>query len=473
MKSGQWKSLSMCAALLAVVAFMPLQQVKAHCGGCGSEKAHAKTAKAEKKSDYSSTKVSEKPGTIVEVASAAGSFNTLLAAAKAAGLAEALAGEGPLTVFAPTDEAFSKLPEGTVPALLNDLPKLRSILNYHVVPGKVMAADVVKVDAAKSLLGQQLPIDTTSGVNVAGANVIKADVKASNGVIHVVDRVMLPEADIVDVATEAGKFKTLLTAAKAAGLLDTLRGEGPLTVLAPTDEAFAALPKGTVEALVKDAPKLRSILKYHVIPGAVMSSTVVKLDDAKTVLGQKVSIEAKKNKVIINDAKVVKADITAANGVIHVINKVLLPEADILDVAKEANSFNTLLTAVKAAGLEDTLRSEGPFTVFAPTDAAFAKLPAGTIQSLLKDTGKLKSILTYHVVAGEHRAASLIGKDRVKTVNGEAFTIDTSDGVQINDANVVSTDIEAANGIIHVIDAVILPKQEVSQADSATENAGS
>ena len=129
---------------------------------------------------------------IVDTAVAAGSFNTLVAAVRAADLVEVLKSDGPFTVFAPTDEAFAKLPEGTVEALLADKEALIKVLTYHVVPGKVTAAEVAKIDSAKTVQGQSIRIDTSSGVKVNDANVIMADVMASNGVIHVIDAVILP-----------------------------------------------------------------------------------------------------------------------------------------------------------------------------------------------------------------------------------------------------------------------------------------
>lgn len=129
---------------------------------------------------------------IVDTAVAAGSFNTLVTAVKAAGLVETLKGAGPFTVFAPTDEAFAKLPKGTLEALLADKAKLTQVLTYHVVPGKVMAADVVKLTSAKTVQGQEVKISTEGGVKVDAANVVKTDIVTSNGVIHVIDSVILP-----------------------------------------------------------------------------------------------------------------------------------------------------------------------------------------------------------------------------------------------------------------------------------------
>ena len=131
---------------------------------------------------------------------------------------------------------------------------------------------------------------------------------------------------------------------------------------------------------------------------------------------------------------------------------------DIVDTAVEAGSFSTLVAAVQAAGLVDTLKGEGPFTVFAPTDEAFAKLPPGTLDSLLQDREALTKVLTYHVVPGRVMAADVVNLTSAETVQGQSIRIDTSSGVKVDDANVVKTDIVTSNGVIHVIDSVILPR---------------
>lgn len=131
---------------------------------------------------------------------------------------------------------------------------------------------------------------------------------------------------------------------------------------------------------------------------------------------------------------------------------------DIVDTAVAAGSFSTLVTAVQAAGLVEVLKGDGPFTVFAPTDEAFAKLPKGTLDSLLKDKDALTKVLTYHVVPGEVRAADVLQLASAKTVQGQSISIDTTSGVKVDNANVIQTDISASNGVIHVIDTVILPQ---------------
>ncbi|MEM8904610.1 MAG: fasciclin domain-containing protein [Actinomycetota bacterium] len=308
-------------------------------------------------------------GNIVEVATAAGDFSTLVAAVDAAGLVETLSGEGPFTVFAPTDDAFAALPEGLVEALLEDTETLGAILTYHVVAGEVLAADVVELTEAETVNGESVAITVTDdgGVMVDDANVVQTDIGATNGVIHVIDAVIIPEgvvlpdhggddmeemdeemsdeemtdeemtddteaADagpgtIVDVAAAAGSFETLLAAAEAAGLVDTLTGEGPLTVFAPTDDAFAALPEGTVEGLLEDPETLASILTLHVVAGAVPAADVVGLTEAATVNGEVLPVVVDGDTVMIGTATVVQTDIEASNGIIHVIDSVLLPSS--------------------------------------------------------------------------------------------------------------------------------------------------
>lgn len=131
--------------------------------------------------------------------------------------------------------------------------------------------------------------------------------------------------------------------------------------------------------------------------------------------------------------------------------------ADIVDTAVNAGSFDTLVAAVKAAGLVDNLKGPGPFTVFAPTNDAFAKLPEGTVDSLLNDIPQLTKILTYHVVSSKVMSSDMVGLDSVATVEGSSLSIDASSGVKVNDATVVTPDVEADNGVIHVIDSVLIP----------------
>ncbi len=301
---------------------------------------------------------------------------------------------------------------------------------------------------------------------MAAMGVVQGSVSAANA----------SEKDIVTTAVEAGSFKTLAAALKAGGLVETLQGKGPFTVFAPTDDAFAKLPPGTVETLLKPENKgqLVSVLTYHVVAGKVAAAQVVKLDAAATVNGQRVNIKVEDGKVRVDQAIVVKADIHCTNGIIHVIDQVILPSSDnIPATADKAGTFKTLLVAAKAAGLVEVLSGDKPLTVFAPTDDAFAKLPAGTVESLLKPENKekLAEILRFHVVPGRVFSKDVLSKKQLKTVQGGMLTAAMKNGAaKINGAGLVATDIDAANGVIHVIDSVMLPPATPVKAAAAHEH---
>ena len=270
--------------------------------------------------------------------------------------------------------------------------------------------------------------------------------------------------DIVDTAVGAGSFNTLAAALKAGELVDALKGDGPFTVFAPTDAAFAALPEGTVANLLKPENRgtLQAILTYHVVAGEVPAEKVVDLSNATTLNGQRVDIKVTDNGVMIDGATVTTTDIRCSNGIIHVIDSVILPSTnDIVATAVEAGQFNTLAAALKAAGLVEALRGEGPFTVFAPTDAAFDALPEGTVANLLKPENReqLGAVLKFHVVPGRVYSEAAAAGAHVKTLQGSQLETGTRDGgVFVGSAKVVKADIETSNGVIHVIDSVLLPE---------------
>jgi uncharacterized surface protein with fasciclin (FAS1) repeats len=309
------------------------------------------------------------------------------------------------------------------------------------------------------------------------SQVVTTDIEASNGIIHVIDAVLIPPeiseptGNIVETAVAAGDFTTLVTAVQAAGLDTALADpDATYTVFAPTDAAFEALGSETINGLLADVDALTNVLLYHVVNGAAVDSIT-----ATSLLGQTVEmfnedttvIDIRDGELFINDSKVITKDIGTTNGIIHVIDAVLLPPADepvgtITDVAVADGRFTTLVAALQATGLDSVLADEtATYTVFAPTDDAFAALGQETIDGLLADTDTLSDILLYHVLADQavdaETALTLDGSS-VEMANGDSVTL-TVDGDRlfINEAEVIITDVTAANGIIHVIDAVLTP----------------
>jgi uncharacterized surface protein with fasciclin (FAS1) repeats len=269
------------------------------------------------------------------------------------------------------------------------------------------------------------------------------------------------EGTIVQVAQEAGSFSTLLAALDAANLTSALEGMGPFTVFAPTDDAFAQIDPDVLNDLIADPDLLARVLTYHVVPGEFTSTDVAGLSSAPTLNGKDVSLSFDGTTVMVDDASVIQANVEASNGIIHVIDQVLVPEpiADIVQTADGAGIFNTLLAAVEAAGLTATLKGDGPFTVFAPTDDAFAAIDPDALNALLADPPALAAILTYHVVPGALEAADVLASTSLSTVNGAdaAISLDGDGKPRIDDAIIIQTDIGARNGIVHIIDRVIFP----------------
>jgi uncharacterized surface protein with fasciclin (FAS1) repeats len=265
--------------------------------------------------------------------------------------------------------------------------------------------------------------------------------------------------DIVDTAKANGSFATLVTALTAANLADTLKGTGPFTVFAPTDAAFNALPSGLLNSLLANTTALTQVLTYHVVSGKLMASDVTMRTSVTTLQGGSLPITTTGGQVKIGIATITQTDIECSNGVIHVIDTVLVPNK-IMNIVQTAQyyGFSTLVTAIQAANLVSTLEGTGPFTVFAPTNTAFAALPAGTLDALLADQSSLQAVLTYHVVSGYLLASDVVAETSLTTVQGQMLTITTAGGPKVNGANIIQTDIECTNGVIHAIDAVLLPQ---------------
>ncbi|NJB34972.1 fasciclin domain-containing protein [Croceivirga sp. JEA036] len=465
---------------------------------------------------------------LVEIVVESETLTVLEAAVIKADLVATLQSDGPFTVFAPTDDAFIALLEalGDDYNSLDDfdteeeIALLKDILLYHVVPAQVLAADLAAGTVGTALTDNSIEVIASGETFVIGdasdanANITGTDIMATNGVAHTIDKVLLPQAaidfvaslnmkNIVELAQETDDLSVLVDAlVKAnAGLVDTLSGEGPFTVFAPTNAAFVAL----LEALGDDYNSLDDfdteeevallvdILTYHVIAGTEAFSTDLTDGQMLTTVSEDMLTVNLTGGVFIADAtdmpaSVVTPDVDASNGVVHIIDKVLLPQAavdfvaslhtpNIPELAMSVDDLSLLVDALVQAdaGLVEALSGEGPFTVFAPTNAAFAALldSLGSEYNSLADfdtaeeKALLAKILTYHVVSGAAvTSGQLTNGQMVTTLQTETITIDLSAGVQLDDktdtnANVTGADNEASNGVVHIIDKVLLPQEVI------------
>ncbi len=268
-----------------------------------------------------------------------------------------------------------------------------------------------------------------------------------------------PEPSLVEVAAATPELSTLVAALQAGELDGTLGMEGPFTVFAPVNSAFGQLSEAQLDVLLapENRALLQKVLTYHVVAGEVYAAELTDGAEVTTVEGSTLRIDLS-GEPMVNGARIIGTDIVASNGVVHLINGVLTENLDIVDVAT-LNGFTTLLTAASAAGLVDALRGNGSgdgLTVFAPTEAAFAAL--GEVPS---DPAVLEQVLLYHVVGGRTPSSALTDGQTISTLQGGTVTANLSSGVTIdgasNSADVISADVHASNGIIHVIDAVLLP----------------
>jgi transforming growth factor-beta-induced protein len=389
---------------------------------------------------------------IVDTAIAAGTFDTLVSALQTTGLDTALADKSrTFTVFAPTDEAFAMIGAETIAALLANPEVLANILLQHVVEAEVLSTTAFSLNgqSASTLAEAAIPVTINSAINsllFGGATVTVKDIYATNGVIHVIDMVVIadvelpaPAKSIVDVALENGNFTTLVAALQATGLDVVLDDPGSsYTVFAPSDDAFALL--GQEDVLLANT-SLPELLLYHVIPGAtVLQDGAVTIAQSAnkmvpTANTQNISLSFTDGTLFVNKSAVSLTDITADNGVIHVVDQVILPlEAksdptmSIVDVATSNPEFSTLVDALTAADLVTTLADEtATFTVFAPTNAAFDKIDDAVLESLLADTTALNDVLLKHVVPdAEINALSAYAANgaEVTSVGGDNISVD-------------------------------------------------
>jgi uncharacterized surface protein with fasciclin (FAS1) repeats len=279
---------------------------------------------------------------------------------------------------------------------------------------------------------------------------------------------------IVDIAVANGNFTTLVAAVQAAGLADTLAGPGSYTVFAPTDAAFATLLDQlgiTADQLLADKALLTNVLLYHVAAGNLTASEVVTLGQLEMLNGDLATVSVRGSQPYINEATISATDIMASSVVIHVIDAVILPSgvqaptgdvgASIVEVAVENPGFSSLVAALTAADLVGALSGPGPFTVFAPSNDAFQATLSSlglTLADVAADKALLTDILLYHVASGSYTAQDLLGMDTITMLNGDTATVSVRDGkVYVNDSPVSNANIRATNGIIHVIDTVMLP----------------
>ncbi|XP_032780746.2 LOW QUALITY PROTEIN: transforming growth factor-beta-induced protein ig-h3 [Daphnia magna] len=438
-------------------------------------------------------------------------LTTLVDLVVKAGLAEALSGPGPFTVFAPINNAFTTVDPSILNAILSDITALRKVIAYHVVESTLPAALFKNELTPLSASGENLRVNVyDSGdaktVTINGALKIRT-LEATNGVIHVINKVLIPEpkSNIIEVLEKKGNFTTLLTALAVAGLTTTIQNAGPFTLFAPTDDAFRSLPAGTLDSLITNREELKKVLLSHVASGTLykrgLSSGLVPV-----IAGGNVKAAVGFNGAMFGNAQMIETDLFASNGVIHVINSVILHSVGqtpkvvfnqpskavdnqptkppvnqqktrvartIASILNE-NGLTTLADLLVKAGLVNVLSQQGPFTLFAPTNDAFNAVDSVTLNALLQDVNLLKRVLTYHVVPSAIPPVSIKNELVTNSLAGESLRINEYNNrkvVTINGALRLKA-LEAENGIVYVIDKVLIPDNNKSIIVKVLETKG-
>jgi len=394
--------------------------------------------------------------TIVDLAGNDQRLTTLVQALTDAGLVDVLNGTGPFTVFAPTNDAFSAI---TVP---NNTNTLSNILQYHVLSGQVLSTNLSSGLVAPTIISQSITVQIDAGApsiyDSMGrkSSVIEADIVATNGVIHIIDTVLLPNGTIADITSNIESLSTLNGALIATNLSSVLAGQGTFTLFAPTDDAVTVFGKSITS----------QVLLYHVLGAEYLSDNIPDGDTPLATLnsnGDTVTVIKDESGVSIRDAignvaMVTMANFVSTNGVVHIID-IVLDFRSIVDLAIDTPELSSLVQALTDANLVSVLSGDGPFTVFAPTNDAFDE-----VAPLPTNITLLSNILTYHVLSGQVLSTDLSSGLVANTLQTESITIqiDNDGGVFIYDSRglisqVTQADVLGTNGVIHIVDAVLSP----------------
>ena len=436
---------------------------------------------------------------IMQVAQSTSNLSTFVTAVNAAGLASALKGPGPFTVFAPSNAAFAAVDAATLEALLANPEALADLLKYHVLSGEKMSGDLTSGSVSTLLPGKSINVTVSGGmVTLNGTSGVEtADLDATNGVIHIIDEVLIypgfevPKKSIYDLAASTPSLSTLKTALDIfPDLVSALDSDGSFTVFAPTNDAFAALLGVIGQTGLSDIPEsvIERLLKYHVIAGAtVMSTDLTDGQEAATLLSadDKITVGIDGTSVTINGANVTTADVEASNGVVHILDAVLVPSLElsivntIVEPAYFNKNFSILTEAVVKADLVATLTNPAAnLTLFAPDNAAFAAAGITSVSGL--SASDLTPILTYHVLGSEVFANALPPTgSAVTTLNGPFYLSINTNGAFINGLTKITTAtvsggaLDYTNGVVHLINRTLLPatKNVVEIAVAASQAA--
>ncbi|XP_048399687.1 transforming growth factor-beta-induced protein ig-h3 isoform X2 [Stegostoma tigrinum] len=379
-------------------------------------------------------------------------FQQLRAAVAAAGLEEMLSQEGEYTLFAPTDEAFRKIPPATLNRILGDPEALKSLLNYHILKKVQCAEAIISGVPMETIEGSTLEIGCNGdGLTINGNSIItNKDILATNGVIHTVNELLIPDSakTLLELTNKPGVTK-IGDLFRQAGLTSHLEGTEPLTLLAPQDMAFTE-----VSPVINE--DVRNLLLDHIVKDQLSSKYLYHGQKLDTLSGKKLRIFMYRNALCVENSCIAAHDRRGRYGTMMIMDKILTPPAGtIMDILKADDRFSMFVGAIQTAGLTENLNRPGTFTVFAPTNDAILALPSRERNRMIGDPSLLKYHIAEQILVSGGAASQMV---RLKSLHGAKLEVGTiKDVLNVNKISVVDSDLMATNGVIHAIDTVLQP----------------
>jgi len=418
---------------------------------------------------------------VAEILAADDMFKTLYSAMENSGLVDILSKDGQFTVFAPTDQAFNKLDAETRAKIMNGNGCSRDILKNHVLPNVVCTGVIEGKAKTNNLLDKYLMLDRDEEGNVVveGKQIILRDIMGTNGVIHVIEDVIIPEsARNVPDALREKNMNTLVDLFEAADLTQEMEGMDNITIFAPSEKALSALPADYLNNLKEDKSALQEFLMYHVTtPKRCKCDLNNNLELQSGVIDMKVRVNNYGSNLLFGDrskvltaqcARLIDLDNEVCGGFIHTIDKVLLPPAgNLLTIVKATNSYTRFLELLKFADLESMLTSDIPYTVLVPSDDAFDNLDEADRTRMFEEKEIAEKVVKKHIVkemiccAGVQRNVFLFDGARKRSASGEVISMRRSNSghIHADKASVSKCDMVANNGVAHAVDKVLLPRE--------------
>uniref|UniRef100_A0A671Q3E0 Transforming growth factor-beta-induced protein ig-h3-like n=1 Tax=Sinocyclocheilus anshuiensis TaxID=1608454 RepID=A0A671Q3E0_9TELE len=391
-------------------------------------------------------------------------LDTLRTAVAAAGLTSLLENEGSYTIFAPTNEAFEKIPPETLTRILGDPVSLKDLLNYHILKNLHCSESIVAGTPLETLQGTVLEVGCNGEeMTINGkAIVTQRDKLGTNGVIHYVNELLIPDSAKTLLELAEGSVVTASKLFKDAGLTDHLIGSEAVTLLAPLNDAFK-------DKSLAMTPDMKKLLRNHILKEKFSSKSLYHGQELETLGGLKLRVFVFRNRLCIENACIAAHDKNGRFANMFIVDKLLTPPmGTVMDVLKADDRFSTLVGAIQRAGLTELLNEKGAYTFFAPTNAAFSAMPPADLNKLMRDPKELANLLRYHIGEEFLVSSAVTSHTRMKPLTGDKLELGALNStLYVNRVPVVEADLMATNGVVHAVDVIVKPRPPKIVSDQA------